>query len=187
MHTTPRKRKERVHIFILKEKAKSKIIEVLKRHGCKVRDSKIDEILSLEDLPSVITKAFKEFLGTKFDLFVARTETGEYYLAECKGKSKEHFKNWVNVVEYDAHHKIASLPFPFLYFIWIEETDKIYKHEVVNPKDFEGRDDSYGKSVYLILEKLVHEMKPSSEDRLDLWLRLTPKVIKKWFEATGTD
>ena len=152
----------------LEERAKRRVIEALKEHGCKVLRSEISKIISLKDFDSDTKKALKDFLGTKFDLFVTRKGTGESYLVECKAKSEERFKNWVNVVEYDAYYKFVSIAFPFLYFIWVEETDKIYKHEVVDPRDFESRVDRYGKPVYLIPENLIHEIKPSSEDKLDL-------------------
>jgi len=170
----------------LEERAKRRIIDILQKFGCNVLDSKIDKSLSLQDVPPDLKRIFKDFLGTKFDLFVARAKTGEYYLVEVKAKSSERFKNWVNVVEYDAYYEIASLPFPFLYFIWVKATDKIYRHEIVNPKDFKRGEDRYGKPVYLIPRNLIHEIDLSLLDKLNVWLRLTPKVMEEWFKATGT-
>lgn len=168
--------------LLLEEQAKKRIVEVLEEYGCKVRDIKIDETLSLTEFDSKTKRAFKEFLGTKFDLLVARAKTGEYYLVECKGKSKEAFKNWVNVAEYDAYFKIASTPFPFLYFIWVKETNEIYRHEITNPQDFKVKHDRYNKPIYLIPEELIHAIKPSWLRRLDVWLRLKPKDIEKWIK-----
>jgi len=167
------------------KKAKRRIIQVLRQHGAKVLDSKISDIASLKSVDSETKKVFKEFLGSKFDLFITRN--GEHYVAECKYKSKEFFRNWVNVVEYDAYYKIASLPFPFLYFIWVEETDKIYRHEVVNPKDFERRTDRDGKPLYLIPQDLIHEIKPSWVKPMNVWFQWKSKDIEEWFKRTSKD
>lgn len=165
----------------LEEKAKTQIIRVLERYGCKVMDISIDKILSLKPVYSDIKKAFKDYKGSKFDLLIARNKTGEFYLCECKGKSFDSFRNIVNVNSYDVYFEFASLPFPFVYFVWIEENGLIYTHSIVNPKDFE-RSYMRDKEVYRIPLELMHEIKPSEFERIDAWLRCLPIDKKHWLK-----
>lgn len=165
-------------------KAIERVKQVLEAYGCHVFPLLIPEQLSLTEFEQAkIKQAFALMASTKFDMLVSRDN--EHYLVEIKAKSREIWKNWVNRSDYDTYYKIASLPFPFLYFIWIEETDKIYKHEVTNPKDFERGYDSAGKPIYLIPENLIHEIKPDFAKRIDAWFRLKridDKLIRQFYE-----
>lgn len=154
----------------LEERAKSRIRETLTKYGCKVEDISIDSILSLKRVDSDIKKVFKEYEGSKFDLLIARAKTGEFYLGECKGKTRERYRNVVNINSYDVYYKFVSLPFPFLYFVWIEKSDRIYRHTIVDPKNFE-RSYMSGHYVYLIPYDLLHVIKPDDFKRLDAWLK----------------
>ena len=139
----------------LEERAKKKIKAVLEKCGCRIIDSKIPKEFSLRDIPVERKRAMIEFVGSKFDLLISRHDPyREYYLCECKGKSWDSTKTWVNQEDYDKYWEIASLPFPFLYFIWTEDLDKIYRHEVTNPEDFRKGVAPDKKPLYFIPEKV---------------------------------
>jgi len=150
------------------DKAKKRIVHVLREHGAKVLDSEMPKVFSLKSVDAETKKSLKEFLGTKFDLFITRN--GEHYLAECKYKATEQYKRWVNVNSYDAYYEIASIQFPIVYFIWVEETDKIYRHSITNPVNFERNNDRYGKQIYLIPEDLITEITPSYFNLINSWM-----------------
>ena len=145
----------------LEEKAKRVIIKTLEKYGCKILRSDIPKAFSLTTLKAEDKPKLAKFLGTKYDLFVSRPDTKEHYLAEVKGKSLDRFKTIVNQVEYNGYWEIARLPFPFLYFVWIEENGKIYRHEITNPEGFRKDYDNQGKPIYYIPESKLHEIKPS--------------------------
>jgi hypothetical protein len=161
-----------------------RVKRALESYGCAVFELAIPEQLSLTEFKEAkIKRALALLPSTKFDMLASRDN--EHYLVEIKAKSKEAWKNWVDRSAYDIYYKIASLPFPFLYFIWVEETDKIYKHEITNPKDFERGYDSKGKPIYLIPENLIHEITPDFAKRIDAWLvfkRANDKLFMRFYE-----
>ena len=151
----------------LEEEAKRHIIALLEKYGCKTLDLSEPKELSKTPFPIPLKKAMKNCLKTKFDLFVARTHLNEWYIVETKGKRLEKWKTWVNQNSYNAYWKIASFPSPFLYLIWIKENNKIYRHDVIDPKNFE-KDFKRRMPIYYIPENLIHEFKPEWIKRLDL-------------------
>jgi hypothetical protein len=98
-----------------------------------------------------------KFPGLRFDIFIGRKGIDTPYLAEIKGKDVEFFKNWVDKDLYDGYYELANLPYPLLYFVWIKETDKIYRHEITNPENFKTKYHG-GKIVYLMPPELIHEV-----------------------------
>ena len=168
----------------LEAKARKKVIEMLRRWEFEVIDCSIPKEFSLKDLKD-LAPYFDRVMGFKLDLLASKNKIG--YWVEVKGKSKEKFKGIVNVKHYDFYYKkFIQKKFPFVYFIWVEENDKIYSHDVVDPKNFEKR--TYrGRECYIIPDELIRDIQPSHDKRLDAFIilsedflmRMMPKTISK--------
>ncbi len=122
-------------------------------------------------------------MGSKYDLMVSRNQ--EFYLVEVKYKSKEIFKNWVDKTPYDEYRRMSEFGVPFLYFIYVEGTDKIYKHSVVNPENFRKGIDSKGKAIYYLPEISIREIEKSFLERIDAWFDW--KLLGQMFEEKGEE
>jgi integrase len=181
MSTFTKERLEKEQIAI------NRVKHVLESYGCHVFPLLIPEQLSLTEFENEkLKRALALLPSTKFDLLVSRLKPKpEYYLVEVKYKSRESWKNWVDSASYDTYFKIVSLPFPFLYFVYVAETDRIYRHEVTNPKDFERGYDSAGKPIYLIPESLIHEIDPNFAKSIDAWFtfkRVDDNLIARFYD-----
>jgi len=153
------------------EIAWQKVKELLEKYGCRILDMRIPKDLSLKELDADLKQTIGKIKATKFDLLVTRQK--EHYLVEVKYKSKIAFKTWVDKNSYDVYHEMAcKLGFPFLYFVYVDETEKIYRHEVSSPENFKSFVDRKRQTVYLIPEEKFHEVEPSFTKRLDTWCRM---------------
>jgi len=151
-----------------------KVVALLEKYGAKVGQNIIPEAFSLRDFDTKTIKELSAFIGSKFDLIVTRMENGECYLCEVKTKSKEKYLGIVNKKDYDAYVRIAvKLRFPFLYMVYCKETDKVYRHKVVDPQEHNFKTDIApdGKLVYYIPHALFHEVTPSWIKRIDAWFK----------------
>jgi hypothetical protein len=141
------------HNLALGESAVNHVIELLKKFGYPILRNDLSKNFSRSPLTPEQSGELHKFPGLRFDIFIGVKGKDTSYLAEIKGKSKEKFKNWVDKDLYDGYYELSSLPYPLLYFIWIEETNKVYRHEITNPENFETRE-----SIYLIPTDLIHEV-----------------------------
>ena len=139
------------HNLELGEDAVNHVIALLEKFGYKVKRNELSREFSKSILTPEQAGELHRYPGASFDLFIGTKGRETAYLAQIKGKAKDYYKDMVDKVAYDGYYAIASLPFPFLYFIWIRETDKIYRHEITSPENFETRED-----IYLIPDDLIH-------------------------------
>jgi hypothetical protein len=100
-------------------------------------------------------------------------------LIEVKGKGKDKYKTWVNQEDYNIYYEFVSKDVKFLYFIYVDENEKIYRHKVTNPQDFKQDTDSDGKPIYYIPENLIHEAKITDEALKDLDVCMTVSSLEK--------
>jgi hypothetical protein len=145
------------HNLELGEDAVNHVIALLERFGYKVKRNELSREFSRGILTDEQKAELHTFPGLAFDLFIGPKGKETAYLAEIKGKDALVFKRWVNKDLYENYYSIAKTNFPFLYFVWIKETDKIYRHEITNPEKFKTIDDD-GTQVYLIPTELIHEV-----------------------------
>lgn len=165
----------------LEREAVKHITQKFGEYKCLVQDMRLPEFLATIPFIPEQKKLLLEWKGSKYDLIVNRPHTSEFYLVECKGKSKDLFRMWVNKDDYDAYFSFRRDGTPFLYFIWVKENDKIYRHDITTPKDFEEIEDRDGKAVYLIPTDKIHEIDPDEYKRMDMWMsgkRLERMLIK---------
>jgi len=142
------------HNLELGEEAVNHVIALLEKFGYNVKRNELSREFSRSILISEEKAELHTFPGLAFDLFIGPKGKETAYLAEIKGKSKEAFKCWVDKDLYENYYAFAKINFPFLYFVWIKETDRIYRHAITNPEKFKTRDDD----VYLIPKELIHEV-----------------------------
>jgi len=158
----------------LESEGKKRIEALLEAHGFRILDMSIPEDISLTEFKDLDFKGkLGLILATKFDFLVSRKERNEFYLVECKAKTLERFKGWCNVTDYNSYYMISSLPFPFIYLVWCKDIDKVYRHDVTDPSNFEVIVDRKEQQVYLIPENLFHEVAPDWLKTLDAWCRIT--------------
>jgi len=167
----------------LEKEAKIRIIENLEKYGYKVLEVlPIPEDVSLTTITDLkVKQALSKLLHTKFDLIIGKGS--EFYLVECKGKSKDAFKVMVNKSDYDAYYEIAKVTDNphLIYLIWVKENKKIYRHEITNPTKFKIKPDKYEKDMYLIPDSLIHEIEPDWVKSISMWFRLDRKTIEYIF------
>lgn len=147
------------------EEAVKRITEVFEKYGYSVDDLSVPKLISETTYSIERKRELKEWKGDKFDLWIYK-EGNEFYIVECKGKTFVKHKVWVDIFPYDTYWHFTKMGVPFLYFIWVKENNKIYRHDVVDPKDFKVKKD---RGVYLIPEDFIHEIKPSRLKSADLW------------------
>lgn len=145
------------HNLELGEDAVNHVIELLEKYGYPIKRNELSRQFSRGLLTPEQAAELHKFPGLRFDIIIGRKGKDEPYLAEIKGKALDRFKKWVDKDLYDGYYEIANLPFPLLYFIWVRENDKIYRHEITNPEKFKTIDDD-GTQVYLIPTELIHEV-----------------------------
>jgi hypothetical protein len=141
----------------LGEDAVDHIITLLKKFGYPILRNELSNEFSRSPLTPEQSGELHKFPGLRFDFFIGVKGKDTSYLAEIKGKSLESFKGMVDKDLYDGYYEIANLPFPILYFVWVKETNKIYRHEITNPENFETKY-SGGTVVYSIPSELIHEV-----------------------------
>jgi len=147
------------HNLELGEDAVNRIINLLKTFGYPILRNELSRTFSQSQLTPEQASELHKLPALRFDIFIGAKGKDTPYLAEIKGKELERFKNWVDKDLYDCYFELVNLPYPLLYFIWIKETDKIYRHEITNPNDFEIIEDFRGALVYLIPPDLIHEVR----------------------------
>ena len=145
------------HNLELGEEAVNHIIALLEKNGYKIKRNELSREFSRSILPPNQSAELHTFPGLAFDLFIGSKGKETAYLAQIKGKSFDGYKYIVNRDLYDGYYAIARLPFPFLYFVWIRENDKIYRHEITNPENFETGISSDGTPTYLMPDDSIHE------------------------------
>jgi len=144
---------------------------MLEKYGCKINDMGVPEEFSLTEFPLNLKPVIAQWVATKTeDAHVLRSDTREFYLLEIKGKEKDIYKNIVNQNEYDVLWDYKKSGAPMLFLIWIKENDRIYRHEIGDPKEYEA---AYinRKDVYLLPDASIHEFIPDAVKRLDLCYR----------------
>lgn len=162
----------------LEELAEKKITEFLEKYGTKFKSLRMPKSLSMysfKDHPEIRID-LKNWLGSKLDSLATRRRTGENYIIEFKGKTKDRDKTIVDKNPYDFYYEMKEFGIPFLYFIYVKETDTIYRHEITNPSKFEV-DCINGTEIYRIPEELIHIAKPEENKRLDTCMRI-PQLTK---------
>jgi len=155
------------HNLELGEDALDRVIKLLKKYGYPILRNDLDVEFTKSKLTPEQAGALHVFPGLRFDLFIGRKGNDTPYLAEIKGKTLDRFKKWVDKDLYDGYYEIVKLPFPLLYFVWIKENDKIYRHEITNPENFKTIEHG-GTQVYLIPTELIHEVKLNDDILLSM-------------------
>ncbi len=143
------------HNLELGEDAVDHVIELLESYGYPILRNDLEIEFTKSKLTPEQAGALHVFPGLRFDIFIGRKGKDTPYLAEIKGKEFDRFKKWVDKGLYDGYYEIAI---PLLYFVWIRENSKIYRHEITSPEKFKSMDYG-GTQVYLIPTELIHEVK----------------------------
>jgi hypothetical protein len=150
------------HNLELGEDAVNHVIDLLKKYGYPILRNDLSWEFSRSKLTPEQAAELHKFRGLRFDIWIGRKGKDTPYLAEIKGKELDRFKKWVDKDLYDGYYEISNLPFPLLYFVWIRENNKIYRHEITNPEKFNTIDYG-GTQVYLIPTELIHEVELSDD------------------------
>ena len=159
------------HNLELGEDAVNHVIELLESYGYPILRNDLSREFSRSPLTPEQKAELHKFRGLRFDIWIGRKGKDEPYLAEIKGKEFDRFKKWVDKDLYDGYYEIARLPFPLLYFVWIKENDKIYRHEITNPEKFKTINYG-GTQVYLIPEELIHAVNLGDDTFLKMCKRV---------------
>lgn len=114
----------------LKKEAEDLFRKIFEKYGCKYFDNAEipPELTNRVFTDPEIKKAFAIWLGDKYDFIVKK---GDLIFVDAKCKTRDAFKNIVNVVDYDALWRIAQCGVADVYlYIWVKENNKFYKHKV---------------------------------------------------------
>jgi len=120
-----------------------------------------------------------KFPGLRFDFFIGVKGKDTPYLAEIKGKESYFCRGWVDRDLYNGYYELSNLPFPLLYFVWVKENNKIYRHTITNPENFETKY-SGGTVIYVIPPELIHEVK--LKDDIMLKMCKTSKSLNRSYK-----